>query len=210
MDLSTTDHREFREVFHNCYATGFSVGALLSLIFGLVVGLVFSGVLLLGVGYYALALISYVFGSDVWGFKGELPAGPPSLGSLCGGCISILIWVCFFAYLGPHSLIRLKRRLAARWHVLTGRPLAAVEGGAILDPSSESGYVGLEIREFYFNFEDCWLNVEDEDLAELEQARGAMRIWYIPGTREWTNPATGKLVKYDSLLVRAEWRPLGV
>ena len=174
----------------------------------LVVGIVFSAVFLFYVGYYALMLLYLSLGIDLCDFKSDATVEWPSLGEIIGGIIVFIVWLCAFAYLGPHSLIRFKRRLSSRLHVLSGRPLASVEGKATLDPSSESGYIGIEIGEFYFNFDDCWLNVDHDDLGKLERAGGWMRIWYIPtATQAWNNPNTGKLMKYDSMLVRAEWRP---
>jgi hypothetical protein len=101
-----------------------------------------------------------------------------------------------------------KRRLFARLYVLSGRELHCVEGAPTYDEASERGYVGVEVGQFYFSFDDCWLNVDDPDIARLQTAGGKLRVWYIPaGLRSWTNPHTGKIVRYDGILVRAEWRP---
>ena len=206
--MPTQTSPEFREVFRNRYATGFSVGALLMMVYHLVGGLVFSAVLVVGLGYVALALVYMSFGFDPLGLKFDIPAGPMSLGDIAGGIASFVVWFCLFAYLGPHSLIRFKRRLSIRLHVLAGRPLASVEGKPSFDPDTESGYSGIQIGEFYFDFNDCSLDIEDGDLSAIERAGGTMRIWYVPtGMRTLTQPSTGKDVKYDCVLVRAETRP---
>lgn len=196
----------YREVFRNKYVTGFSVGAWLWMIGGLVVGVVFSAGLLLIAVYCALRALYMVLGIDLLDFKAEAAADPPSVGGFLGGLAAFIVWLCFFLYLGPHSLIRFQRRLYSRWYVLSGRPLASLEGRPRFDPSSESGYIGLEIGDFYFKFDDCWLDADDETLAKLD-GRGVLRAWYVTtGTRTWTNPTTGKQVNYDCTLVRGEWR----
>lgn len=196
----------YREVFRNKYVTGFSVGAWLRMLWGLVVGVVFSGVLLLIAVYCALLGLYKVAGIDLLDFQSDVASDPPSTGGFLGGLVAFVVWLCFFLYLGPHSLIRFWRRMYCRWYVFSGRPLASVEGRPRFDPSSESGYIGLEIGDFYFKFDDCWLDADDETLAKLDGG-GVLRAWYVPTrTRTWTNPTTGKLVNYDCTLVRAEWR----
>lgn len=208
-NISAPRDSEFREVFHNCYVTGFSISALLSMGFCLIFGVIFSAVLLFFICYIALALLYIVFGLNPLNIKDEIPIERPSIGSIIEGIIAFLVWLAFFAYLGPHSLIRFKRRLSSRLYVLAGRPLASVEGKPTFEPDSECGFNGIEIREFYFDFEDCQLNIDYKDLEKLQRAGGVMRAWYIPsGMREWNNPNTGKTVKYNCLLVYAEWRPV--
>jgi hypothetical protein len=208
IDISTARNAEFREVFRNRYVAGFSLGACASMVAGLIFGLVFSAVLLYLTAYFVVVVLSVIFGLDLFGIESKPAGEATSTGSVIGFIVAVLGCLGFFAYLGPHSLIRFKRRLASRLYVMSGRPLSCVEGKPVFEPDSESGYLGIEIGAFYFNFEDCWLDVEDEDLDKLRRAGGAMRIWYIPTRmREWIDPATGKLVKYNGILVRAEWRP---
>jgi hypothetical protein len=169
--------------------------------------LVFSGVLLLIAAYCALRALYMVAGIDLFDFRSEPAGETPSLSGFLGGLVAFVVWLCFFAYLGPHSLIRFTRRMYCRLYVLTGRPLASVEGRPRFDPSSESGYIGLEIGDFYFKFDDCWLDADDEALAKLDRPDGTLRVWYVPTRpRTWTKPATGKPVNHDSTLVRADWR----
>lgn len=202
---------EFREVFRNLYVTGFSIRVLLGTIVRLIVGLVFSGAILAYLVLLSLVLLYAIFGLDLYppldvkSMKAELPT---SISGIIEGIIGTFVGLGLFAYLGPHTLIRFKRRLAARLYVMAGRPLASVEGKPIFDPSSESGYNGIEIGEFYFDWTDCYLSMKDGCLEDLEQAGGRMRIWYIPTEmRSWNNPRTDKMVKYNCILVRAEWRP---
>jgi len=210
-DLSTQRQPEFREVFHNLYVTGFSPLVLLGAIFQVMIGLAFSAALLFYLVLVALGLVYSIFGLDLYpplDVKSMPNDLPTSIWGIIEGIIATIVGGAFFAYLGPHNLIRVKRRLLARLYVMAGRPLASVEGKPIFDPSSESGYIGIEIREFYFDWTDCTLNVKDGDLEKLERAGGVMRIWYLPREmRSWVNPRTGRLVKYNCILVRAEWRP---
>lgn len=210
-DLSTQRQPEFREVFCNLYVTGFSMRVLLGTIVQAIIGLVFSAVLLVYFGFIALMLLYVILGLDLYpplDVKSMIADVPTSIGGLIEGIIGTIVGLALFAYFGPHNLIRVKRRFSARLYVLAGRPLALVEGPPTFDPSSESGYNGIEIGEFYFDWTDCMLDVKDGDLEKLERADGLMRIWYIPREmRAWNNPRTGKLVKYNCILVWAEWRP---
>ena len=210
-DSSAQREEEFREVFRNVYLTGFSMRVLLVTIFQVIIGLVLSAVLLCFVVFYALVLLFVIFGFDLYpplDIKSMIKDLPTSTGGIIEGILGTLVGLALFAYLGPHTLIRFKRRLAARLYVLAGRPLASVEGHPTFEPSSESGYNGIEIGEFYFDFEDCLLDVKGGDLEEWERAGGVMRMWYIPREmRSGKNPRTGRLVKYNCIPVRAEWRP---
>jgi hypothetical protein len=51
-----------------------------------------------------------------------------------------------------------------------------VEGQPIFDTYTDGGYKRLEIPDSYFNFDDCWLDADDESLEKLQQAGGAMRV----------------------------------
>ncbi|HKZ79297.1 MAG TPA: hypothetical protein VJ124_13430 [Pyrinomonadaceae bacterium] len=73
---------------------------------------------------------------------------PTRLFGIIESVLATIVGVALFAYLGPHSLIRLKRRLSSRLYVLMGRPLASVEGHPTLEPSSESGYSGIQVGAF--------------------------------------------------------------
>lgn len=204
----TQPQSEFREVFRNGYVMGFAPRALLGTIFCLIFGLLFSAFLLYLIVYLILSVAYIGFGVDLFDIKETLTDWKPSLKSIIEAVIAGVVWLALFAYLGPQNLIRVKRRLASRFYVMAGRPLAVIEGRATFDPSSESGYNGIEVGEFYFDLDtDCWL-IKEEELETLERAGGVMRIWYIPkDVRSWINPKTGRLVKYNVLLVRAEWRP---
>lgn len=201
---------EFREVFHNCYVTGFSISALMGTIFRAIAGLAFSAVFLYLTIYFALIVLYSIFGINPLGLTDESDHSQPiTISAIIEGVIALVGWFAFFAYLGPHSVMVVKRRLLDRWYVLSGRPLASIEGAPTFDTGSEISYYGVEVGEFYFNLHDCCLDIDDKDMGKLESARGEMRIWYIPtAMREWTNPRTGELVKYDCTLVRAEWRPV--
>lgn len=211
-DSATQRQPEFREVFRNLYVMGFSIKVLLWTIVQMIIGLVFSAALLWEVACVALVLLYAICGLDLFpqlditSIVKDLP--PLSTGSIIGGIIATIVGLSLFACFGPYNLIRVKRRLSARLHVMAGRPLASVEGQPTFDPSSESGYNGVEIGEFYFDWTDCWLGLKDGDLEELERAGGLMRVWYIPREmRTWTSSRTGKAVNYNCILVRAEWRP---
>ena len=206
------NNTEFREVFRNLYVTGFSTSLLLRTIFQITIGLIISAVLMCFILFYALVLLYVVFGLDLYpplDIKSMIKDLPSSKGGIIESIIGTILGLGLFAYFGPHNLIRFKRRLSARLYILAGRPLASVEGKPTFDPDSESGYNGIEVGEFYFDLNtDFWLD-RDVDLGKLDEAGGEMRIWHIPtGLRNYKNPRTGKTVKHNCILVRAEWRSL--
>src|SRR4030095_10963924 len=203
---------EFREVFRNRYITGFSIGPIVWTFFNLFFGLIFSVIFLLFIGFIALQAFYVIFGLDLYpplDIKSTIEEAHPTLGGILAGIITFVIGSLVLATFVLHNLYVVKRRLLDRLYLHAGRPLGLIEGKPIFEPDSESGYSGIEVGEFYFGFDDCWLDVDDEDLEKLERAGGAMRIWFIPtGMRCWNLPRTGKLVKYNCTLVRAEWRSL--
>jgi hypothetical protein len=203
---------EFREVFRKLYVTGFSIRVLLWTIFQVIFGLLFSAWLLVCLGVVAPGLIYIIFGLDLYpplDIKSMTAHVRPSIGGIIEAIVATIVTLAFWAYLGPHNLIRFKRRLSARLYVMAGRPLASVEGEPTLDSGSEIT-MGVEVGEFYFSFEDCWLKfVDGGDLDKLDRAGGAMRIWYIPtDVRTYKSARTGEVVKDTCILVWAEWRPL--
>ena len=197
----------FREVFRNRSATEFAPIPLLATVFQLLFGLVFAGLLLVCAVFFILALPHTLFGIDFLDKRAfeDIPEGIKGIIALLVG---LLFTVLFFGTMAYWCLRWFRRHLFARLYMLSNKPLHCVEGTPILDPSSESGLSGIEIGEFYFSFEDCWLSVDIGNLEELYAAGGTLRIWYIPaGMRTWLNPNTGKTVRYDCILVRAEWKP---
>ena len=156
-------------------------------------------------------LLYVIFGINLYpplDIKSMIKDLPSSTRGMIEGIIATLLGLGLFAYIGPHNLIRFKRRLSARLYILSGRPLASVEGKQTFDPDSECGYNGIEVGEYYFDLNtDFWLD-RDIDLGKLDNASGEMCIWYIPtGLRDYKNSRTGKVVKHNCVLVRAEWRP---
>jgi hypothetical protein len=209
---STQPNAEFREVFCNGYVTGFSVRAFVWTAFNVIFGLIFSIVLLLFVGFFVLQTLYVIFGLDLYpalDIRSTIPNEHPSIWAIIGGILVFIVGILVLGTFALHNLYVVKRRLFDRLYLLAGRPLASVEGKPNFEPDSESGYTGVEVGELYFKFDDCWLVLEVADIEELDRASGSMRIWYIPaGMRSWTNSRTGKLIKYNCTLVRAEWRPL--
>lgn len=133
-----------------------------------------------------------------------------SVAEIATGSLSLCIALAFFAYLGPHTLIRCKRRLGAWRYVTSGKPLAAVEGPPIFNEGSELPYLGIQLGKFYFDLTtDCRLSAADlRQLTAVYRAGGVMRIWYLPmGVRVWKNPATGEETMQGALPIRGEWHP---
>jgi hypothetical protein len=208
-DASAPRQIEFREVFRNCYVTGFSMRALVWTVCNVIFGLIFSVILLLYVSFFVLALSYVLFGLDLYpplDMPNTIAGAHPSLGGLIRDIVIYIIGLLVLVTFALHNLHVVKQRLLDRLYLCAGQPLASVEGKPIFEPDSESGYNGIEGGEFYFAFDNCWLDVDSKELEKLARADGSMRIWYIPtGIRSW-NPRTGKTVQYNCTLVRAEWR----
>jgi hypothetical protein len=209
-DLFTQRDAEFREVFHNCYVTGSSIGPLVWTACNVIFGLIFSLILLLFVAFFVIAECYIIFGVDLYpafDIKSAIADVDRSLGGVIGELIIFIIGVVVLATFALHNLNVVRLRLVDRLYLLSGGRLESVEGRAIFEPDSESGYNGIEIGELYFGFDHCWLDVRVEDLEKLDRAGGTMRIWYIhTRLRSWIQPSTGKTIKYNCTLVRAEWR----
>ena len=199
---------EFREAFRNRSATELALVPTLATILQLILGLVFAALLLSSGLYCVLALIHVLFGIDPLSIQATFADIPKGAKGFVALLVGLLFTQLFFGTMAYWCLRAVKQRLFARLYVLSGKPLRSVEGAPIFDAASESGYVGIEIGEFYFSLEDCCLNVNERDLDKLRAAGGTLRIWYIPaGLRVWHNPTTGKTVRHGGLLTRAEWRP---
>src|SRR6185312_12362594 len=85
---------EFREVFRNCYVTGFSIGAFVWSVCNLIFGLIFSAILLLFVGVVTLQTLYVTFGLDLYpplDIKSTLTDAHPSIGEIVGGVIIFII-----------------------------------------------------------------------------------------------------------------------
>lgn len=175
-------------------------------------GLIFTAILLLFVGWFALEFSYAVLGLDLvpsLEIKATVADVKPTLWSVIGGLIIFGIGVLILGTFALHNFYVVKRRISDRLYLSAGRPVASIEGTPSFEPDSECGYTGIQVEELYFKFDDCWLNVNYPDFEKLERAGGAMRIWFIPTEmRSWHQPRTGKLIKYNCTLVSADWRPL--
>ena len=205
---SDPSNQVFREVFRNRSATEFALVPSLATIVRLILGVAFAVLLLLSVAACALGLLHVAFGFDPISLKeafAEIPQGMKGIAALLAGLLFALL---FFGTMAYWCFRDVGRRILARRYVMSGKPLRFVEGPPTFEEGSESGFIGLEIGEFYFGLDDCSLSAGDDELAKLRTAGGTLRVWYVPtGLRTWNNPATGKIVRYGGILVRAEWRP---
>jgi hypothetical protein len=198
----------FQELFRNRSATEVAPIPLMATALQFILGVMFASLALASTAFCLLALLHALLGLDPFGIKvafADVPAGMKGVVGLLAGLAFTLL---FFGTMAHRSLSRVRSRLFARLYVRSGRPLHVVEGEPAFDEGSERGFIGLEIGNFYFSFDDCWLNLGFDELNKIRTSGGAKwRVWYIPtGLCTWKNPATGKTVRHGGIFVRAEAR----